>query len=94
LFRARDFHPHFDFSAAEDPGVAPADSTLGWKRFSTSPVAVHNVPGNHLTMLAMPNIEALALALRDRLKVVSKKDGSRIVRGPEWIDVPLLDTGT
>ena len=64
LFRASERHPLFDFSAAEDRYVAPSQSTLGWNRLSTRRVAVHPVPGNHLTMLNAPHIETLAQALQ------------------------------
>jgi thioesterase domain-containing protein/acyl carrier protein len=64
LFRASEFHPHFDFTAAEDKDVPAAQSTLGWRRFSANPVTVHPVPGNHLTMLTMPHIETMARVLQ------------------------------
>jgi thioesterase domain-containing protein len=66
LIRAKDIHPQFDYTAAEDLGVALAQSTLGWKWLSTQPVAVRTVPGNHLTMLNAPNIDAIATVLRSR----------------------------
>jgi len=64
LLRATEVHPQFDFSSAEDPGVNLAQSTLGWKWLAKRPVAVHTVPGNHLTMLNAPNIDAIAKVLR------------------------------
>jgi len=64
LLRATDVHPQFDFSAAEDPGVNLTQSTLGWKWLSQRPLVVHMVPGNHLTMLNAPNIDAIAKVLQ------------------------------
>jgi thioesterase domain-containing protein/acyl carrier protein len=43
--------------AAEGP--ADRDPALGWRRLSTC-VEVHEVPGNHLTMMVRPNVGILA----------------------------------
>jgi thioesterase domain-containing protein len=67
LFRASESHAQFDYSALEDPGVSPSNSTLGWKWLSTEPVTVYPVPGNHLTMLAGPGIAAIAHALQTQV---------------------------
>jgi thioesterase domain-containing protein len=40
------------------------DPTLGWSRFSTEPIKVHTVPGDHYTMLAEPQVQVLAGQLR------------------------------
>jgi thioesterase domain-containing protein len=72
LFRASEFHAQFDFSAAEDTGAPATQSTLGWKWFSTQPVAVHPVPGNHLTMLTAPHIVTLAQVLGEQVRVASR----------------------
>ena len=59
------------FRAAEVPGgpegvVQPPD--LGWSRVSGEPPEVHVVPGDHITMLAEPNVHELALRLRTALE--------------------------
>jgi thioesterase domain-containing protein len=41
-----------------------ADPDWGWKRYTIGPVAVFRVPGDHLTMLAAPHVDALARVLR------------------------------
>jgi len=60
LLRAGDFHRDYDFSPADDPGCALNESSLGWNRFSIGKVAVHVVPGNHITMMSEPNVAQLA----------------------------------
>jgi amino acid adenylation domain-containing protein len=60
LLRAGEFHRDYDFSPADDPGCSIADSTLGWNKFASGPVAVHVVPGNHITMMSDPNVTRLA----------------------------------
>ncbi|HVG07350.1 MAG TPA: amino acid adenylation domain-containing protein [Thermoanaerobaculia bacterium] len=47
---------------AEESPHAEAD--LGWRRFVDGTVEIHTVPGNHLTLLAEPNVSVLAARLR------------------------------
>jgi thioesterase domain-containing protein/acyl carrier protein len=49
------------------PG-AFADTDLGWKQIVRGPVDVHTVPGNHLTLMAEPNVHVLAAQLRHCLE--------------------------
>ncbi|MDY7008074.1 MAG: amino acid adenylation domain-containing protein [Cyanobacteriota bacterium] len=42
----------------------PTDPTWGWNQFSTQPVEVHVVPGNHTTMLSEPHVQVLAGLLK------------------------------
>jgi thioesterase domain-containing protein len=44
------------------------DDALGWQRFSPEPVEVHDVPGDHVTVLAPENVPALAQRLGDCLR--------------------------
>jgi len=44
--------------------MAKHDSTLGWSELTVEGVEVHIVPGNHLTMLRKPNVQALAEQLK------------------------------
>ena len=43
------------------------DPTLGWRRFSTQPVDVRAVTGNHVTMLSEPHVQTLATRLAEAL---------------------------
>jgi len=38
-------------------------SDLGWGKFSEEPVEIINVPGNHITMMTSPHVEALAFLM-------------------------------
>ena len=58
LFQAGEFHADYDYSAAERHGAG-----LGWHAFAKDGVAVHQVPGNHITMLSGPNAAELARRL-------------------------------
>jgi len=58
------------FRAGGDPGAAAEsakDPTLGWSALSPMPVEVHTVPGDHVTLLAEPNVAVLAERLRECL---------------------------
>jgi thioesterase domain-containing protein/acyl carrier protein len=70
LFRAADRHPDYDFDAADDPGVSPERSTMGWSRLVGEQVQVHLVPGNHITMLSSGLVGALAESLGKALREV------------------------
>lgn len=43
------------------------DPTLGWNQLAASGVKVHNISGNHLSMLKKPHLEVLAQELRQYL---------------------------
>ena len=45
----------------------PADSDLGWGEFSTEPVDIQFVLGNHVTIMAEPHVRVLAATLTDCL---------------------------
>jgi len=45
-------------------GEIPTDSTWGWNQFSSQPVEVDIVPGNHITMLGEPHVQVLAEKLK------------------------------
>jgi thioesterase domain-containing protein len=52
------------FRASErDVPEAPQDETLGWSSVAADGVELHMVPGNHFTMIAQPNVQALAEGL-------------------------------
>lgn len=56
LFRGDDSLPEIE---RQYPAIY-SDPTLGWQSLCSQEVAVHRVPGNHLSMIAMPNVPALA----------------------------------
>lgn len=45
-----------------------ADETLGWHKFTTQPVKIQKVKGDHLTLVAEPNVKILANALDAHLQ--------------------------
>ncbi|HSF40852.1 MAG TPA: amino acid adenylation domain-containing protein [Thermoanaerobaculia bacterium] len=52
---------------AEEPlflTEAPGEEDLGWNRITGGPIEIRTVPGNHLTLLAEPNVRTLASRLR------------------------------
>ena len=61
------------FRAAE--GEPPVEPDFGWGRVSARPVAVHVVPGDHITLLAEPQVQALAQLLRAALDAASSSPG-------------------
>jgi amino acid adenylation domain-containing protein len=64
LFRAAEFHPDYDFSGADDVGHTMATSSMGWSAYAQGEVvAVHLVPGNHITMMSEPHAAELARKL-------------------------------
>jgi amino acid adenylation domain-containing protein len=64
----------FRASEESEAGTGPAsetsspDATLGWSRFSSEPVDVYYVPGNHLDMLTVPRVQSLADVLSRSLE--------------------------
>jgi thioesterase domain-containing protein len=58
MFRATDRDP-FE--------VDDRESLWGWRRFLAGRVTVHEVDGDHLTILQPPNVSSLASVLRERL---------------------------
>ena len=52
-------------SRQHEPGAArhPGDPTLGWQALTSMPVAVHALPGTHLSMLKAPAVAQVALLL-------------------------------
>lgn len=74
LFKASEFHPDYDYSAADDAegrhkkNQPNEISTLGWKDFSGNNVTVQEVPGNHITMLSEPHVSILAEKIKADLQ--------------------------
>jgi len=57
------------FRAAERSANATVDATLGWSQ----QVRVHDVPGNHLTMMREPHVSVLAETLAECLATQTRK---------------------
>ncbi|MEO5369526.1 MAG: amino acid adenylation domain-containing protein [Magnetococcus sp. DMHC-1] len=65
LFRSRDLQP--DDLVTESSQTVRNDPTLGWTPYGSTPVAVHVIPGDHLTMMQSPQVDILAEKLRELL---------------------------
>lgn len=59
LFRSTERDPG-DYAPSTEIAQLRLDATWGWSRFSAHPVAVTDVPGDHLTMLLDPHAGVLA----------------------------------
>ncbi len=65
LFRANELWPIFQ----------PIDSpTNGWDQYSTCPVEVHEIPGNHITIMWEPHVQVLAKAMLKSLAELEVPD--------------------
>jgi thioesterase domain-containing protein/acyl carrier protein len=58
------------FRTTKPSDKAKQDSTLGWSELAARGVEVHQVPGNHLTMLRKPHVQVLAKQLWECLEKV------------------------
>jgi len=71
LFRAEEAEANNP--ATEQPaGSLHQDPALGWEQFMPGMVEVICVPGNHLSMMARPQVEVLAQQLRAKLSGTSR----------------------
>jgi thioesterase domain-containing protein len=57
------------------------EPTWGWGPFAAGPVAVHWVPGDHITMMTKPHVQVLAERLKACLNQVCD------VRQPQEIEL-------
>ncbi|MBW4642401.1 MAG: AMP-binding protein [Goleter apudmare HA4340-LM2] len=48
------------FQASDRSSDALNESTQGWEQFSSKPVKIHTIPGDHYTMLSKPHVQVLA----------------------------------
>jgi thioesterase domain-containing protein len=73
LFRAGD--------SPERAGGSPAEQeewrTLGWSALSSSPVELHRVPGNHVTITTEPHVRVLAELVRESLESARLRTGNQ-----------------
>lgn len=51
-----------------DQAAATSSAALGWEEFHAGSLAAHVVPGNHLSMVAEPNVGVLARLFADSLR--------------------------
>ena len=56
------------FKAEEPLGEKPLDGDLGWGALASGDLTVHEMPGNHFTIVRTPNIEILAEQLKNHLR--------------------------
>ncbi|WP_250125832.1 non-ribosomal peptide synthetase [Chroococcidiopsis sp. CCMEE 29] len=59
------------FRTAQPLGKVPQDTTLGWSQLTAAEVEIHQVPGNHLSMMKKPYVQVLAEQLRHCIDQVS-----------------------
>ena len=64
LFRAKETDPE-----AEPSEIRQRDGSWGWQDFTSEPVEMYDVPGDHITMFAEPHVRGLA----DQLKTAIEK---------------------
>lgn len=60
LLRSTDAEPGDHEASADVAALRARDEGWGWSRLTTEPVAVHDVPGTHLSCLMSPNATAIA----------------------------------
>jgi thioesterase domain-containing protein len=84
LFRARELQAELNRSAAGHE----TDPTLGWAALAAGTLEVHEVPGNHITMLARPHVETLATLLRQCLARGDASTDAGTVRAREEAACP------
>jgi amino acid adenylation domain-containing protein len=74
LFRAAETHPDYDYSVFDEPGTALEHSTLGWQGFTAGEIQTRVVPGNHITMMGQPHVQALGRELALSLQTAETGD--------------------
>jgi len=57
-------------------GLEGADPSLGWSRYVSGPVAIHEVPGDHFSVMAEPHVRVLAERLQALLVPFATTPGS------------------
>lgn len=71
-----------------------ADDTLGWHKFVTKPIKIQNVPGDHLTAVAEPNVSLLAQALEEHLRRTQQSVAEHYFNGSLVLDTQHAVTPT
>ncbi|MEH2435910.1 MAG: amino acid adenylation domain-containing protein [Nostoc sp.] len=78
LLRAKENIVKVDESNSEVLSDILQDLHWGWSKFSAEPVNVHFVPGNHVTMMNLPQVQVLAEQLKACIEQAQE------VRGDEY----------
>jgi amino acid adenylation domain-containing protein len=77
LFRAQEADEHL---IQMDPALAPSgDPAWGWQEFCSQPVEVHQIPGNHNTILQEPYVGMWAGCLKSCIDAALDKQDERIL---------------
>lgn len=72
LFRAREAPENtFDNSPFDSSLSSDVEPTLGWSALSSHPVDVHDVPGDHISMITEPHVQSLAAKLKCSVNAIS-----------------------
>jgi thioesterase domain-containing protein len=61
------------FRAINQKDIWHHDLFLGWEGLAAGGVQVHNIPGDHITLIAEPNVRILAESLRESLNRARKE---------------------
>ncbi|NLH08316.1 MAG: amino acid adenylation domain-containing protein [Chloroflexi bacterium] len=69
------------FRAMEESDHSAPQPDMGWGEIAKEGVSVYDVPGNHLTMLHEPHVEAVARQLKACLEAASQKAAPSPVEG-------------
>lgn len=65
IFLVRALTPHLPFKA--ETGASYDDPAFGWQAVTTAPLEIVWLPGEHLTIMHEPHVEAVAAAVQRRL---------------------------
>jgi thioesterase domain-containing protein len=80
VFRAEDV-PAYDTTqsaASIDTNRAP---DLGWQKYSSQPVEIISVPGDHISMITAPNVQSLAEKLARQIFLERRKNDDKNTLG-------------
>jgi thioesterase domain-containing protein/acyl carrier protein len=56
--------------ATERPHASLPDPAIGWSGLTSQPIVIHDVPGDHQSMISAPHVQALAQALQSSLEQI------------------------
>jgi amino acid adenylation domain-containing protein len=77
LFRAREAPQNtFDNSLFDSSLSSDVEPTLGWSALSSHPVDVHEVPGDHISMITEPHVQSLAARVKCSVNAISAEHQS------------------
>ena len=70
LFQAQEF----DDSIFSDALELSREAYYGWNKFSSVPVEVYEIPGDHITMMTEPHVQVLAQRLKESIERAYSKN--------------------